>query len=57
MEKSTLYHHIADKINRENTGNLMLPALLSELENDSKYAFLHSNAEFQQLIGQYRAKC
>lgn len=57
MKNPALYRHIADKVNRDNTGKLMLPGLLSELENGSKYAFLHSNAEFQQLIEQYRSKC
>lgn len=56
MKKSALYRHIAVKANQENFGAQMLPALLSEIENDPKYAFLHSNAEFQQLIKQYRAK-
>lgn len=57
MKKSALYRHIAVKVNQENFGVQMLPGLLSEIENDPKYAFLHSNAEFQQLIKQYRAKC
>ena len=57
IKKSALYCHIAKKENQENFGAQMLPALLSELENAPKYAFLHSNAEFQQLIGQHRAKC
>jgi transcriptional regulator with XRE-family HTH domain len=56
MKESPLYRHIPVKENRENVGMLMLPGLLSELENDPKYDFLHSNAEFQQLMGQYRAK-
>ena len=57
MEKSALYRHIAVKANPENFGVQMLPGLLSEIENDPKYAFLRSIAEFQQLVGQYRAKC
>lgn len=57
MKKSSLYRHIAVNENQENFGSQMLPALLSEIENDPKYVFLHSNAEFQQLIKQYRAKC
>ncbi len=57
IKKSTLYRHIAIKGNQENFGVKMLPALLSEIENDPKYAFLHSNTEFQHLIEQYRAKC
>lgn len=57
MKKSSLYRHIAVKANQENFGAQVLPALLSEIENDPKYAFLHSNAEFQQLFKQYRAKC
>ena len=57
MKSSPLYRHIAEKTIQGNAGKLMLPALLSELENSPKYAFLHTNAEFQQLIEQYRAKC
>lgn len=57
MKKSPLYRHIAVKASQENSGKLMLPGLLAELENDSKYAFLHPNPEFQQLIEQYRARC
>ena len=57
MKKSPLYHHIPAKNNQENFGEKMLPGLLSELENDSKYAFLHSNPEFQQLMEQYHTKC
>lgn len=57
MDKTVLYRHIAAQGKRGNPGTLMLPGLLSELENDSKYAFLRSNLEFQQLIGKYRAEC
>lgn len=57
MKGSPLYRHFAVKANFSSSGTQILPGLLSELENDSKYAFLHSNTEFQQLIGQYRAKC
>ena len=54
-KKTTLYPHMTININRENVSAHMLPALLSELENNPKYAFLHSSEEFQQLIKQYRA--
>ncbi len=54
---SSLYRHIADKMHHENIGLKMLPGLLSEIENDPKYAFLRSNAEFQQMIAQYHAMC
>lgn len=57
MKNSTLYRHIAIKQNQENFAKEMLPALLSEIQNGPKYAFLQSNAEFRQLIEQYRAKC
>lgn len=57
MNKSILYRHMDVKTNRENFGAQMLPALLSELENGSQYAFLQSNEDFQQLINQYKAKC
>lgn len=57
MKKSPLYCHIAFKENKITPGKKMLPALLAEVENDPKYGFLHSNGEFQQLLGQYRARC
>lgn len=57
MNESPLYRHFALKANFSSSGTQILPGLLSELENDSKYAFLNSNAEFQQLMEQYRAKC
>lgn len=57
MKKSSLYRHMAVNANQENFGVQILPALLSEIENGPQYAFLHSNAEFQQLIKQYLAKC
>lgn len=57
IKKSSLYRHIAVKANQENVGAQMLPGLLSELENDPNYAFLHSNAEFQQLVKLYRDRC
>ena len=57
MNKSVLYRHADLKTNQESIGAKMLPALLSELENAPKYAFLHSNAEFQHLVEQFRAKC
>ncbi len=55
MKKTVLYRHIAIEGNQENVRTRMLPALLSEFENNPKYAFLQSNTEFQQLIKQYRA--
>lgn len=57
LGKSSLYRHIAADQSQKNVGAQMLPALLSEIENSPQYAFLHPNAEFQQLIKQYRAKC
>lgn len=57
VKDSALYRHIADKMHHENIGLKMLPGLLFEIENDPKYAFLRSNAEFQQLLEHYHAKC
>ena len=57
IKNPALYRHIADKVNREGSGKLMLPGLLSELENGSKYAFLRSTPEFHKLLEQYRVKC
>lgn len=33
----------------------MLPAVLSEIENDPEYAYLQSHSEFRELISEYRA--
>lgn len=54
IKRSALYRHIAKKEPQGNFGAQILPGLLAEIENDPKYAFLHANAEFQQLIEQYR---
>ena len=57
MNGSPLYRHLSVKANFSSSGTQILPGLLSELENDPKYAFLHSNPAYQQLIKKYRAKC
>jgi len=57
LSQSPLYGHFAEKAHFSSTGARILPGLLSELENDSKYAFLHADPAFQQLIAQYRCKC
>jgi len=57
MNGSPLYCHLSVKANFSSSGTQILPGLLSELENDPKYAFLHSNPAYQQLIKKYRAKC
>lgn len=70
VRKSSLYRHIAEKVEavkevkeevikerQENLGKQMLQTLLSELDNSTKYEFLHTNKEFQELIEEYRAKC
>ncbi len=60
ISSSVLYSHNTAKNtvkSQVNIGTKVLPAILSELENDPRCAFLHSNAEFQQLIRQYRGKC
>lgn len=66
ISKSSLYRHMTLKLNtakkdvgkeeQENLGKQMRLALLSELENNSDYIFLHSNPEFQQLIKEFRTK-
>jgi hypothetical protein len=56
MKKSPLYRHITVNLNQGIAGAQILPALLTELENDPKYAFLHSNEEFHQMIKEYRGK-
>ncbi len=55
MKSSSLYHHITAKGKQVDVGRQVLPALLSEVENNPEYEFLHLNAEFQQLIRHYRA--
>ena len=57
MKNSPLFRHIAEKANQGNTGKQMLPALLSELEHNIKYQFLHENTEFQELLRHYRTRC
>lgn len=52
---SPLFRHIPFPETGENAGLIMLPALLRELEESPKYAFLRENVEFRQLIAQYRA--
>lgn len=70
ITKSSLYRHMAVKFKtskaikeevvkekHENLGKQVRLALLSEFENSPEYMFLHSNAEFQQLIEEYSSKC
>lgn len=57
VKKSPLFQHISSDDDQKNFNTQMLPALLAEAENDPKCAFLHSNAEFQQIMDHYRAKC
>lgn len=67
VSKSSLYRHIAVKLKtakeevvkekQQKLGKQVRLTLLSELENSPKYMFLRSNAEFQQLIEEYRTKC
>ncbi len=63
FSKTTLFRHIlfketADLKNKKGKpvsfGKKVMPSLLSEVEQDPKYAFLQSNKEFQQLVKQYR---
>lgn len=69
VSKSSLYRHIAAdrktvKIVKEelveekkNTlGKQLRLTLLSELENNPEYIFLHSNTEFRQFIKKYRSE-
>ncbi|MDF2984520.1 MAG: putative transcriptional regulator [Eubacterium sp.] len=73
IRKSPLYRHMAVKVKaekevkeekeevikekQENLCKQVLQSLLFEIENSPKYEFLHSNAEFQQLVAQFRPKC
>ncbi|MBD7913376.1 helix-turn-helix domain-containing protein [Clostridium cibarium] len=70
ISKSSLCQHIAVKVKtskavkeevvkekQENLGKQVRLALLSEFENNPKYMFLHSNAEFKQLIEDLYSKC
>lgn len=50
MGASPLFRRIAKTSNPKQ----MLPAILSELENDSAYDFLQSHDEFKELISEYK---
>lgn len=50
---SFLYQHIPMKNNSTNTYVQILPALLNEIESNTKYDFLRKNERYQQLIKQY----
>ncbi|MCI8298895.1 MAG: helix-turn-helix transcriptional regulator [Lachnospiraceae bacterium] len=51
MSNSPLFYRIA----RTSDPKQMLPAILSELEHDSAYAFLQNHKEFNALISEYKA--
>ncbi len=65
-QDSILYDHLKkkqeiqqgkDKQRKQNNmGQKMLPALLSDLENNPDFEFLQSNQEFLRLIKEYRGK-
>lgn len=50
LSDSPLYDTIPTNGNLPN----MLPAILTEMERDSQYAFLRENEQFRQLLAQYR---
>lgn len=52
MGSSSLFYRIA----KASDPKQMLPAILSELEKDSAYAFLQDSDEFKELISEYRAR-
>ena len=54
MENSPLFRHIPVKGVPETYTKQIIPPILYEFENSSKYDFLQSNEEFRQLIEQYR---
>lgn len=60
MHQTLLYRHIPHAPVNEKMaasfGGKVLPGLLAELENDSKYEFLRRYPEFQHLLIQYRDK-
>ena len=51
MSSSPLFYRIAKASNPKQ----MLPAVLSELEKDSAYAFLQNCGEFKELLSEYKA--
>lgn len=51
MSSSPLYYRIA----KTSVLNQMLPAVLSEMENDSAYSFLQNYDDFKELISEYKA--
>ncbi|WP_434691229.1 helix-turn-helix domain-containing protein [Hungatella sp. SB206] len=54
MNNSPLFRHIPVKGVPETYTKQIIPPILYEFENSSKYDFLQSNEEFRQLIEQYR---
>lgn len=54
--KSPLFRLLPTRGFHAETGSQMLPAILSELENDPKYEFLRAEPDFQRLIEECRAK-
>lgn len=56
IQNSILYQHINGTENQTGFSAQLLPMLLSNVEKDSQFAFLHSNPEFQRIIKCYRAK-
>lgn len=68
-EDMVLYHHIAQTQDKDVLEKLknsdeeykkiakkqILPPLLAELDNASKYEFLHSDERFQQMVKRYKA--
>ncbi|WP_373899043.1 helix-turn-helix domain-containing protein [Haloimpatiens sp. FM7315] len=56
IKKSVLYKHIEIKTNLKDYGRKILPGLIFEIENNSKYEFLYSDVEFQEFMKEYKAK-
>ncbi len=58
LKQKQEYQQVKDKQRwQDNLGQKILPALLSDLENNKDFEFLHSNQEFLKLMKEYRGKC
>lgn len=56
VEKSILYRHTPTADTGE-MGRSFLPGLLTALETEPQYEFLHGQPEFGRLVEEYRTKC
>lgn len=58
ISDSPLYRHVAQKPDSQNLGEMLLPKIIAELEDDSEpeYDFLHSSPRFQEFLASLKSK-